>query len=82
MRIIRLTEEQYKMLIEGNYENAGPNFNSKQQDYTGSETTVTSNVTNSNGELERGKPVSTDDLADTMTTQNYWYQSPKSVNIK
>lgn len=82
MKIINITEAQYKKLLEANFENSAPNFNGKQQEYNDSETTVTSNVTDLSGNLKRGKPVSSDDLADTMSVQNYWYQSPRNGNIK
>ena len=77
-----MTESQYKRLLEANAANNAPNFNGKQQEYTGSETTVSANVTDLSGNLKRGKPVSSDDLADTMSIQNYWYQSPRNGNIK
>lgn len=73
-KIIWINEKQYKWLIERNTDNSAPNFDGKAEEYNDSETTITSNVTDSNGDIKNGKPITTDDFADTQVSQNYWMQ--------
>ena len=76
-----ITEEQYRMIVEGNIDNEAPNFDGKQQEYNDSETSVTQNVTNNLGKVKRGKPITTDEFADDQITQNYWLQGVRGGRI-
>lgn len=72
MRRIKLTESQFKNLLESNSISA-PDFQGGDiKEYPGSEVSTTSNVTNQNGEIEYGKPTDTDKIQKTLTLQNYW----------
>lgn len=74
MKIIRITESQYKRFLESADLNQAPSFNGKNKEYYGSETTIGQNITDANGDIKRSKPLSSDDFADMQTTQNYWFQ--------
>ena len=72
MKTIHLTESQFIRLMESNGISY-PNYEGGDlKEFPGSEVFTTCNVTNSNGELEYGKPVDTDDVQDDLTIQNYW----------
>lgn len=72
MRRIKLTESQFKNLLESNSIGA-PDFQGGDiKEYPGSEVSTTSNVTNQNGEIEYGEPTDTDKIQKTLTLQNYW----------
>jgi hypothetical protein len=71
MKIIKLTESQFKTILEANGVVA-PNFDGGDlKEYPGSEVSTTANVTNQDGELEYGFMPTTDKYANTQTPQNY-----------
>lgn len=80
VRII-INERQFRKLIEGNIENTAPDFEGKQEEYNDSETSITTNVTDRNGDVKRGKPFNTDDYANTQISQNYWFQGLRGGRI-
>lgn len=80
VRII-INERQFRKLIEGNIENTAPDFEGKQEEYNDSETSITTNVTDRNGDVKRGKPFNTDDYASTQISQNYWFQGLRGGRI-
>ena len=72
MKIIKLNESQFQRIFEGQNGNI-PAFNGGDlKEYPGSEVSTTTNITNSNGELEYGEQPTTDDFADQLTPQNYY----------
>lgn len=72
MKIIKLTESQFKNLLEANGVSA-PNFEGGDiKEFPGSEVSTTSNVTSQDGELEYGKQPTSDEFAKIQTIQNYW----------
>lgn len=72
MKIIKLNESQFQRIFEGQGGNV-PAFNGGDlKEYPNSEVTTTTNITNSNGELEYGKQPTTDDFANDLTPQNYY----------
>lgn len=72
MKTIKLTESQFNRLMEANGSGA-PNFNGGDlKEYLGSEVSTTANISNQDGEMEYGKPMTTDELQDDMTVQNFW----------
>lgn len=72
MKIIKLNESQFQRIFEGQSGNV-PAFNGGDlKEYPNSEVTTTTNITNSNGELEYGKQPDTDDFANDLTPQNYY----------
>ena len=80
VRII-INERQFRKLIEGNIENTAPDFEGKQEEYNDSETSITTNVTDRNGDVKRAKPFNTDDYASTQISQNYWFQGLRGGRI-
>ena len=75
MKIIKLTESQFKTILEANGVVA-PNFDGGDlKEYPGSEVSTTANVTNHDGELEYGHMPTSDEFAKTQTIQNYWANS-------
>lgn len=74
MKKIKINENQLKILIEGNNSTEAPSFNNKFPEYNDSETLTTANVTKADGDITMGKPMTSDDFADTQVSQNYWYQ--------
>lgn len=69
---IKLTEEQFIRLMEANGVSA-PSFDGGDiKEFPSSEVGTVSNVINSDGDLEYGKPTTTDDFSDSLTIQNYW----------
>lgn len=82
MKIIKLNESQFQRIFEGNTNGNVPSFNGGDiKEYPGSEVSTTSNITNSNGELEYGEQPTTDDFADQQTTQNYYANGLKNSRI-
>lgn len=78
MKIIRLTESQFinllkrKCLSENN-DNGAPDFsNGDIKEYPDSEVTTTNHITNSDGDLEYGKPNDTDKFQKELTMQDFW----------
>lgn len=72
MKTIKLNENQFIKLLESNGDGS-PNFlNGDLKEYPSSEVTTTANVTNSDGELEYGKPTDTDKIQKTLAMQNFW----------
>lgn len=72
MKLIKLTESQFKTLLEANGVSA-PDFEGGDlKEYPGSEVSATANVTNQDGELEYGKPTDMDKIQKTLAIQNYW----------
>lgn len=75
MKKIRITEEQMNRLFEGNG-SAAPNFNGGDlKEYPGSEVLATSNVHNSDGELEYGNPTDTDKVQKDICNNAFWTNS-------
>lgn len=75
MKLIKLTESQFKTLLESNGASA-PDFKGGDlKEFPGSEVSTTANVTNQDGRLEYGKPIDTDMVQKTLTIQNYWANS-------
>ena len=82
MKIIKLQESQFQRIFEGNNKNQAPSFNGgDMKEYNGSETKTTTNITNSNGDLEHGEQPTTDDFANTQCTQNYAAHGLKNARI-
>lgn len=78
-RTIKITESQFKKLIEANSPLA-PNFdNGDVKEYLGSEVTTTSNVTDSEGVPQYGKQPTADELQNTMAIQNFWANTHKGI---
>lgn len=72
MKRIKLNENQFIKLIEAS-SNSAPDFtNGDLKEYPNSEVSTTANVTNSDGDLEYGKPVDTDKIQKTLAIQNFW----------
>ena len=82
MKLIKLTESQFKTLLEANGVSA-PNFEGGDlKEFPGSEVSTTANVTNQDGELEYGKQPTSDEIAKIQTIQNYWANSSLRNNIR
>ena len=78
MKLIKLTESQFSSLLEAAVGNA-PDFNGGDiKEYPSSEVSTTANVTNANGEIEYGKPTTTDKISDTLSIQNFWANGCRS----
>ena len=80
-KTIYITEDQFRRLIEGTLDNSAPDFDGKQEEYNDSETSITANITDRNGELKRSKPTDTDDFAKTQVPQNYWLMGVRGGRI-
>ena len=81
MKSIKLTESQFKNLLEANG-NESPNFNGGDlKEYPGSEVNTTANVTTQDGDKEYGKPVNTDDIQKTLAIQNYWANAHNGARV-
>ena len=71
MKIIKLNESQFQRIFEGQGGNV-PAFNGGDlKEYPNSEVSTTTNITNSNGELEYGEQHDTNRVAKQVTQQNY-----------
>ena len=72
MKLIKLTESQFKTLLEVNGVSA-PSFEGGDlKEFPGSEVSTTANVTNPDGEPEYGKQPTTDEFGKMQTIQHYW----------
>lgn len=81
MKIIKLTESQFKNLLEANGVNA-PNFNGGDiKKFPGSEVSTSSNVTSQDGEIEYGKQPTSDEIAKIQTIQNYWANAHNGARV-
>lgn len=82
MKLIKLTESQFKTLLEANGVSA-PNFEGGDlKEFPGSEVSTTANVTNQDGELDYGKQPTSDEIAKMQTIQNYWANASLKNNIR
>lgn len=72
MKKITINESQLIKLIEMNT-NSAPNYtNGDIKEFPSSEVSVTSNISNANGETIYGKPHDTDHTQKMLSPQNYW----------
>jgi hypothetical protein len=82
MKIIKLQESQFQRVFEGKNGNQVPSFNGgDMKEYNGSETKTTTNITNSNGDIEYGKQPTTDEFANQLTTQSYYANRLKNSRV-
>ena len=81
MKLIKLTESQFKTLLEANGVSA-PNFEGGDlKEFPGSEVSTTANVTNQDGELDYGKQPTSDEIAKMQTIQNYWANAHNGARV-
>lgn len=81
MKVIKLTESQFKKIIM--FESTVPSFNGGDlKEYPGSETSVTANVTNSDGEKEYGEPTDADKIQKKLAIQNYWANASNGARLQ
>lgn len=82
MKIIKLQESQFHRIFEGDNKSQVPSFNGGDMtEFNDSETSTSTNITNSNGEIEYGKQPTTDEFANTQCTQNYAAHGLKNARI-
>lgn len=82
MKIIKLQENQFQRIFEGDNKTIAPSFNNGDiKEYPGSEVSTSTHLTNSNDELEYGEQPTTDDFANQQTTQNYYATGLKNSRI-
>ena len=77
MKIIKLTESQFKSLLK---EKIGSLDNSVKE-YNGSEVVTAPTVTDEDGEPTFGEMPTTDKYARTQAIQNYWANAHKGARV-
>ena len=77
MKNIIITEAQFNRLFEASV----PAFdNGDVAEYQGSQVSTTATVHGSDGDAKYGKPTTTDKVAKSMTSQNYWLNLSNNAN--